>query len=49
MDAMWHLIRYTADMRRKEPRNVGVAVSVGDAWSVKLFAVDEAGNIDGRR
>ncbi|QIX48903.1 MULTISPECIES: hypothetical protein [Rhodococcus] len=49
MDAAWHLIQYTADMRRKEPRNIGVAVSVDDQWAIKLFAVDQSsGRINGR-
>ncbi|WP_327145233.1 hypothetical protein [Nocardia sp. NBC_01327] len=48
MEAIWHLIQYTSDMRRKEPRNIGVAVAVDGQWAIKLFGVDEAGGINGR-
>ncbi|PEH79589.1 Uncharacterised protein [Nocardia farcinica] len=48
MNATWHLIQYTADMRRKEPRNIGVAAFVDGMWAVKFFAVDAQGQINGR-
>ncbi|MGY2036599.1 hypothetical protein ACW9HF_15055 [Nocardia gipuzkoensis] len=48
MDAMWHLIQFTPDMRRKEPRNIGVAVAVDGQWAIKLYAVDSHGQINGR-
>ncbi|MEV0031412.1 hypothetical protein [Nocardia sp. NPDC050793] len=48
MDAMWHLIQFTPDMRRKEPRNIGVAVAVEGQWAIKLYAVDSRGQINGR-
>lgn len=49
MEATWHLIQYTADMRRKEPRNVGVAVEVDGQWAVRMFAVDPLSrSVDGR-
>ncbi|GGK54858.1 hypothetical protein [Nocardia camponoti] len=49
MNATWHLIQYTADMRRKEPRNIGVAVTVGDECAIKFFGVEAGGRIDGRQ
>ncbi|MGV9585506.1 hypothetical protein [Nocardia farcinica] len=48
MDAAWHLIQFTTNSRRKEPRNIGVATEVRGQWAIKLFAVDDAGRIDGR-
>lgn len=47
--AEWHLVQFTADMRRREPRNVGVAVTVGEEWRLRLFAVDPKTHaVDGR-
>lgn len=48
MNAAWHLIQFTADMRRREPRNIGVAVEVDGTWAVKLFGADATGTVDGR-
>lgn len=48
MDTAWHLIQFTTNPRRKEPRNIGVAADVCGKWVIKLFAVDDAGHIDGR-
>lgn len=48
MDAMWHLIQYIPNMRRKEPRNIGVAARVEGRWLLKLHAVDQYGRINGR-
>ncbi|WP_146165181.1 MULTISPECIES: hypothetical protein [Nocardia] len=48
MDAMWHLIQYIPDMRRKEPRNIGVAMRADGQWLLKLYAVSEDGHINGR-
>ncbi|QTF82285.1 hypothetical protein SEA_ZIGGYZOO_41 [Gordonia phage ZiggyZoo] len=36
--AEWHLIQYTPDMRRREPRNIGLAASDGESWQVRLLA-----------
>lgn len=47
--AEWHLIQFTPDMRRREPRNIGVAATDGTAWHLRLFGVDEGTNgVDGR-
>jgi hypothetical protein len=48
MEVMWHLIQFTPDMRRKEPRNIGIAVLAENQWALKLVAVDEAGRVNGR-
>ncbi|BBE47430.1 MULTISPECIES: hypothetical protein [Rhodococcus] len=48
MEATWHLIQYTADLRKKEPRNIGVITEVADSWAIKLFAVDDQGEVNGR-
>ena len=45
----WHLIQYTPDMRRREPRNIGVAATDGEEWKVELFGVDaRTGLVNGR-
>ncbi|GAF48824.1 hypothetical protein [Rhodococcus wratislaviensis] len=50
MDAAWHLIQYTADLRRKEPRNVGVVAQVDGEWAIRMFAVDgEDQSVNGHR
>lgn len=48
MDAAWHLIQYTADMRRREPRNIGVAVEIDGVWAIQLVGTDDEGVVDGR-
>lgn len=48
MDAAWHLIQYTADSRKKEPRNIGVVTQVGESWAIKMFGVDDDGAVNGR-
>ncbi|GAB07612.1 hypothetical protein GII30_08900 [Gordonia amarae] len=44
----WHLIQYTADMRRREPRNVGVAATDGAGWVVRMLGVGRSGVIDAK-
>ena len=45
----WHLIQYMPDMRRREPRNIGVAATDGEEWKVELFGVDSrTGLVNGR-
>ncbi|QAY17643.1 hypothetical protein SEA_MARTEENA_39 [Gordonia phage Marteena] len=46
--AEWHLIQFTQDVRRREPRNVGLAVTDGKAWRVRMFATSPAGSVNGR-
>lgn len=47
--AEWHLIQFTQDMRRREPKNIGVAATDGTEWLVRLFGVDpRSTDIDGR-
>lgn len=48
--AEWHLIQFTADMRRREPRNIGVVATLGRDTAVRLFGVhSSSGEIDGHR
>lgn len=47
--AEWHLIQFTADLRRHEPRNVGVVATDGQQWQLRLFGVDpDSRTVDGR-
>lgn len=47
--AEWHLIQFTQNMRRREPRNVGVVATDGIDWRLRLFAVDpRTAAVDGR-
>lgn len=47
--AEWHLIQFTHDLRRREPRNIGVAATDGTDWQLRLVGVDtHSAEIDGR-
>jgi hypothetical protein len=46
--ADWYLIQFTANMKRREPRNVGVALRSPQGWLARFFGV-ENGHVDGRR
>lgn len=48
MHADWYLIQLTADLRRHEPRNIGVVLNIGDAWILRFRGVDGNGNLNGR-
>lgn len=49
MPANWYLIQYTHDLRRHEPRNVGVAVHGSDSWHFRFAGEDEKGIIHGKK
>lgn len=38
-DTAWHLIQYTRDPRRKEPRNIGIAVEQSGTWALRLIGL----------
>ena len=48
MHADWYLIQLTADLRRHEPRNIGVVLNVGEAWILRFRGVESNGKINGR-
>ena len=39
----WYLVQYTPDMRRREPRNVGLVATDGAGWVVRMVGVDPPG------
>lgn len=47
--ASWHLIQYMADPRRREPRNIGIAVETPDGWLLKFIAEESDGRINGQK
>ncbi len=47
-DAMWMLVKYQPDVRRGEPRNVGVIVSFDGDVQTRFLGETENGRIDGR-
>lgn len=49
MHADWYLVQLTADLRKHEPRNIGVVLNVGDTWILRFRSVDRSGNINGRQ
>lgn len=49
MPANWYLIQYTYDLRRHEPRNVGIAVHGPDEWHFRFVGEDERGVIHGKK
>ncbi|MFC4856761.1 hypothetical protein [Actinophytocola glycyrrhizae] len=48
MNADWDVIRYLPDLKRGEPRNIGVALIVEGIARVRFFAEQEPGKVDGR-
>ncbi|GGL83162.1 hypothetical protein [Glutamicibacter protophormiae] len=48
MHADWYLVQITADLRRHEPRNIGVVLNVGEQWILRFRGVDRSGKINGR-
>lgn len=49
MPAEWFLVQYTHDLRRHEPRNVGVVVKAPDGWHLRFLGEREGGSVDGKR
>lgn len=49
MHAEWFLIQYTADLRKHEPRNVGIALTAGDEWHLRFRGEDHNGKIHGHQ
>lgn len=47
--ATWHLIQYMADPRRREPRNVGIALDTPDGWFLRFVGEDTQGRISGQK
>lgn len=49
MSTKWHLIKYMADPRRREPRNVGLALETPNGWLLKFVGEEKAGLINGQK
>lgn len=49
MALTWHLIKYVADPRRREPRNVGLVLQAEGRSIVRFVGEDENGHVDGRQ
>lgn len=50
MTATWYLARHIPDLRRREPRNVGVILRSPDGtWSSRFLGETADGSIDGRK
>ena len=47
--AEWLVARYISDLRRREPRNVGVVLKMGDRFLSRFLGEGGRGRIDGRR
>ena len=45
MSIDWYLIQFTSDLRRKEPRNLGVAAESGGRWVVRFVGTDAQSNV----
>lgn len=45
MSIDWYLIQFTSDLRRKEPRNIGVAAESGGRWVVRFVGTDAQSNV----
>lgn len=50
MPANWYLFQYTADLKRHEPKNVGVALEAPYGWHFQFRGVSDAtGKVDGQQ
>lgn len=47
--AEWLVARYVPDLRRREPRNMGVVLKMGDHLLSRFLGERDTGRIDGRR
>lgn len=49
MTATWYLVKHVADLRRREPRNVGIILRTGDGfWQSKFLGETEDGTVHSR-
>lgn len=48
MQAEWLVAKYVQDLRRQEPKNVGVVLKVGDLFLSRFLGERDEGQIDGR-
>lgn len=49
MTATWYLVQYIPDVRRREPRNIGVALRTPTGWLTRFFAEQSDGSINGHK
>lgn len=49
MTTTWYLVRHVPDLRRKEPRNVGVILDSPDGWYSRFLGEDDSGDIEARQ
>lgn len=49
LHAEWFLIQYTHDLRRHEPRNVGIAVNSPAGWHLRFVGERPDGGFDGHK
>lgn len=47
--ATWHMIKYLPDLRRREPRNVGLVLATPEGWLTKFVGEAPDGEIKGNR
>ena len=47
--AVWFVIKFMSDLRRREPRNVGIALQTSEGLYLRFFGELPDGRIDGRR
>lgn len=47
--ATWHMIKYLPDVRRREPRNVGLVLATPNGWLTKFVGEAKDGAIKGNR
>lgn len=48
-ECKWYIVKFMRDMRRREPRNVGIVVRQEGRWASRFFGEDpKTGQIDGR-
>lgn len=49
MGVTWYLLQYTADLRKHEPKNMGVLVEAPDGWHMRFAGLRPDGTLDARK
>jgi hypothetical protein len=49
MTATWYLVKHVPDLRRREPRNVGLLLKTPEGWLTRFVGEGTNGSIDGRK
>lgn len=49
MTATWYLVRHVPDLKRREPRNIGLLLNTPEGWFTRFMGEEPSGAINGRK